>query len=77
MPSWLLNLLTGVLSQFGLPALKQLIVLLLEQLEMKFPGIKPLVDAVIAYLEGGASARDLHEHLAATVKGFPPAPKGA
>lgn len=71
MPAWLLALLEAV----GLPVLKAVAIFCLKKLETVFPGAAALFEAIIAYLNGGGSARDLHAHLASNVKGFPQPPK--
>lgn len=72
MPAWLISLILS----FGLPALKALLVVLLRALEKAMPGIAPLVEAIIQYIQGGAaSACELHDHLCKTVPNFPAPPK--
>lgn len=70
MPAWLLSLISSFLTTFGLPAIKQLIVLLLQKLEVAYPGSAALFQAVIDFLEGGGTAVALHEHLNRTLPGF-------
>lgn len=73
MPAWLL----WVLESLGVPLLKAVAIFCLKRLESVFPGAAALFEAIIAYLNGGASASKLHEHLASTVPGFPVPPKAS
>jgi hypothetical protein len=58
MPAWILNIILSL----ALPALKQVLKAVLTALEVKYPGLKPLVDQIIAFLEGGGKASELHAH---------------
>lgn len=67
MPAWLISLIASL----GIPALKAILMVL----ELRFPGIKPYVDALLKFL-GGLSEQDqkeaikvLHMHLAAEQMG--------
>ncbi len=59
MPAWLLSLIMTL----GLPALKVVLKVVLTALEKRFPGIAPLVDAILKYLENGGSIEALKDHV--------------
>ncbi len=57
MPSWLISLLT--------PLLKPLLSLGLSWLENKYPGVTSIINTIVSFLEGGASASAIQSHVAA------------
>jgi hypothetical protein len=59
MPAWLLTLIMSL----GLPTLKVVLKAVLKALEKKYPGLKPLVDAIIKYLDAGGSIDALKAHM--------------
>jgi hypothetical protein len=68
MPAWLLSIITSLVSS-SLPALMSLLKIALQGLEKTYPGIAPLVAAILAFLSAGGSASKLHVHLS-TLDGF-------
>lgn len=58
MPSWLI----GLIMSLGLPALKMVLKAVLLGLEKKYPGIAPLVDAILKFLEQGGQAHEVLNH---------------
>jgi hypothetical protein len=71
MPAWLLSILLSL----GLPIVKSVVIFGLRRLETAMPGIAPLVEAIINYIQNGGSAAELHQHMAMTVPGFDSKPK--
>ncbi len=55
MPAWLI----AIITQFGLAGLK----LILKALEGKYPGLAPLIDKILALIEGGKTCNDVSCHL--------------
>lgn len=68
-PAWLLSLILSL----GLPALKGLLKMILKGLESKYPGLTPLVEAILRYLDSGGKAFDLQTHCE-QLPDFCPAP---
>jgi hypothetical protein len=57
-----LNVILGLLGRLALPALLTLLKVILTSLEVKYPGIKPLVDAILKFLDGGGNAEQVLSH---------------
>jgi len=49
----------SLIMMIGLPALK----FALKMLEQKYPGLTPLIEAILKYLDGGGSMQALSEHV--------------
>lgn len=52
MPTWLIMFLARVAINIGVGAL-----------EKKYPGIKPVLDKIVAFIDGGGTTSQVSEHL--------------
>lgn len=61
----ILNLILSLVGKLAVPALLALLKVVLTSLEVKYPGIKPLVDAILKFLDGGGQAQAVLSHCEA------------
>ncbi len=58
MPAWLLSLI----STLAVPVLEQVLSSVLKGLELQYPGLTPIINAILAFLNKGGSAEALQKH---------------
>lgn len=61
----ILNLILALIGKLAMPALIALLKAILTSLEVKYPGIKPLIDAILKFLDGGGTADAVLSHCEA------------